>query len=356
MHRSQPFARLAPFRFTAALAGLLATCGAAQAQSSVQVYGLIDLSLGQFQNAGTVKLKRLDSGNMATSYLGFKGKEDLGGGLSANFVLDAFLLADSGGASRVPGVDAFWARNANVSLSGGFGSVKLGRAGTPFFVSTLVFNSLIDSFGYSPSIRQYYNAPYGTPLIGDSAWNNAITYSTPGGLGGFSANLMVAAGEGAATAKGRNVGLNVLYFGGPFAVTGAWQQVKAQGTLGRPISAFPGFQSQSAYEVGGSYDLGAVKLFLQYGRVTTDATADVTTTNIHFSAKVPVGAGAVLAAFGDSKIATQGSPADKKSQMLTLSYDYFLSKRTDVYALYMLDKFTNLSKGNTLALGVRHTF
>ncbi len=338
----------------AAAAGLLAM-GGAQAQSSVQAYGLIDVNVGSFQNAGALKVKRMDSGDMSTSFLGFKGREDLGGGLSANFQLETFLLADTGAASRVPGVDVFWARNANVSLNGGFGTVKLGRQGPSLFVSTLLFNSFGDSFGFSPSIRQYYNAPYGTPLVGDSGWNNAVGYTTPS-MGGFSANLMVAAGEGAATARGKNVGGNILYFGGPFAFTVAAQKVQAQGVLGRPISAFAGFDSQTAYQVGGSYDLGFAKLYAQYGKVSTNATADVDTKTLNLSANIPVGAGAIKVAYGSSKMTTQGSSAEPKSTMLTAGYTYSLSKRTDLYAVYMLDKYTARSNGTNLATGIKHTF
>jgi len=336
-------------------AAMVGAAGAAHAQSSVQLYGLLDVSAGQFQNAGGLKVKRLDSGNLTTSYLGFKGTEDLGGGLRASFLLESFLLADTGGASRVPGVDAFWARNANIALSGGFGTVRFGRMGPPLFVSTLLFNAWGDSFGYSPSIRQYYNAPYGTPLVGDSGWNNALQYSMPR-LGGLSANVIVAAGEGAATAKGRNIGANALYFAGPVALTVAWQDVKAQGTLGRPISAFPGFQNQTAFQVGGSFDAKVVKVFAQFGKIKTDATRDVTVTNLHFSARAPLGGGALVAGYGNSEIETVGLAAKPKSKMLTVGYDYNLSKRTNVYGLFMQDKFTGLSTGNTMAVGIRHTF
>lgn len=342
-----------------AVTGLLAT-GAVQAQSSVQLYGLVDLSVGQFQNAGSAKVKRLDSGNMSTSFFGFKGSEDLGGGLKAGFTLESFLLADSGGAGRVPGVDAFWARNANVSLSGGFGTLKLGRMGPPMFVSSLLFNSYGDSFGYSPTIRQYYNFPHGAQsnnaaLVGDSGWNNGIGYSTPG-MGGLSANLLVAAGEGAATARGPNIGANLVYAAGPLALTLAWQKVEAQGTLGRGISAFPGFSSQDAVQFGGSYDLKFAKFFVQYGSIETKATAKVETKIINVSATIPMGPGAIQAAYGSSETTTAGVAGKPESEMLTLGYGYKLSKRTDLYALYMSDKYTGKSSGTTLAAGVRHTF
>jgi predicted porin len=342
---------------TAAAAATVALSAAptAFAQSSVQAYGLIDASVGQFQVAGGPKVKRLDSGNMSTSYLGFKGTEDLGGGLKVGFTLESFLLVDSGGAGRVPGVDAFWGRNANVNLSGGFGNIRLGRMGPPLFVSTLLFNPLGDSFGYSPAIRQYYNAPYGTALVGDSGWNNAIGYTTPR-LGGLTATVLVQAGEGAANAKGPNIGAHALYFAGPLAMTAAWQKVEAQGTLGRPISAFPGFSSQTAWQLGGSYDLKFIKLFAQYGNVKTDATADVDVKTYQLGASVPIGAGKLLASYGNSELDFKPPASDTTSKMLTVAYDYLLSKRTDVYVLYMSDKYTARSSGNTIAAGIRHTF
>lgn len=355
MHRATTPSTTTRLRASAIALACLAVGGVAHAQSSVSAYGLIDLSVGQFKSAGGVAIKRLDSGNMSTSFLGFKGSEDLGGGLRANFQLESFIGVDTGGAGRVSGVDAFWARNANVSLSGGFGTVKLGRQGPPLFVSTLVFNAFGDSFGFSPSIRQYYNAPYGTPLVGDSGWNNAIGYSLPS-YGGLTANVMVAAGEGAATSKGKNMGANVMYFGGPVGLTAAWQDVKSQGVLGQAISTFPGFTGQTTYQLGGSFDAGMVKLFAQYGKIKTDATKSVRTTNYNFGAKVPMGAGALLAQYGNSTIATDGVATDTKSQIASFGYDYFLSKRTDVYAVVMLEKLTAKVHGSTYALGLKHTF
>lgn len=328
----------------------------AKAQSTVSVYGLLDVAAGQFQVAGGPKIKRLDSGNFSTSYLGFKGSEDLGGGLKANFALESFLLVDAGTAGRVNNVDGFWGRNANVGLSGDFGNLRFGRMGPPLFVSTLLFNAFGDSFGYSPSIRQYYNAPYGTPLVGDSGWNNSIGYSTPR-LGGLTANVQVAAGEGAATSRGPNWGANLVYFGGPVGLTFAWQKVESQGTLGRAISAFPGFRSQNAYQLGGSFNAGFARFFLQYGSIDTKANAGVKVKNLQLSASVPVGPqGAFLAAYGNSTLKTTGVALQPESDMLTLGYTHKLSKRTELYGIYLSDKYTARSTGTTLAAGLRHTF
>jgi len=335
--------------------GLFGSTAPAWAQSTVQIYGLLDLGVGQFQNAGGLKVKRLDSGNYSTSHFGFRGSEDLGGGLRAGFTLESFLQMDTGNAGRVTNVDAFWGRNANINLSGSFGNLRLGRMGPPLFVSTLSFNPFGDSFGYSPAIRQYYSLPAGTPLVGDSGWNNSVSYTTPT-MSGLTATATVAAGEGAATSRGKNLGANAIYRAGPLGLTAAWQNVKTQGTLGRPIAAFPGFASQSAYQVGGSYDLKVVRLFAQYGRISTDANLDVDTTNLHVGASVPLGRGALLAAYGTSKVDVAGPTPERTSKILTLGYDYPLSKRTNVYTVYMSDKFTGLAAGTTYAVGMRHRF
>lgn len=341
---------------TALATAALLAAGGAQAQSTVTAYGLLDVSAGQFQVAGGAKVKRLDSGNFSTSYIGFRGTEDLGGGLKVNFALESFLLVDAGTAGRVNGVDGFWGRNANVGVSGGFGSLRFGRMGPPLFVSSLLFNSFGDSFGYSPTIRQYYNAPYGTPLVGDSGWNNSIGYSSPR-FGGLSGNVQVAAGEGATNSRGPNWGANLVYFGGPLGFTAAWQKVQSQGTLGRGIAAFPGFKDQSAYQFGGSFDAKFAKFFLQYGVIETDATTKVKVKNINLSASVPVtSTGTFLAAYGMGSIKTAGSALKPESDMLTLGYTQALSKRTEVYGIYLSDKYTGRSTGTTLATGIRHRF
>ena len=93
---------------TTALAALVALgATAAHAQSSVSVYGLIDLSMGQSQAPGAKATKNVNSGNMSTSFIGFKGSEDLGGGLKANFQLEQRLDLDTGAQqpTKANGVD-----------------------------------------------------------------------------------------------------------------------------------------------------------------------------------------------------------------------------------------------------------
>ena len=327
------------FSVAAATLGLGLAVGA-HAQSGVSAYGLMDMSAGQFQNAGATKVWRADSGNMTTSFLGFKGSEDLGGGVKANFTIEHFLRLDAGGAGRFNG-DAFWARNAHVGLQGAFGQSKLGRNTTPLFVSTLVFNPFGDSFGFSPSIRHYFLGA----ISGDTGWNNSLAYTSPS-LGGVTLNLLGNLTEGSGV--GRNISANALYFGGPFAATVAWQQVK-NGVF--PVPA--GFAKQNAIQAGGSFDLGVAKLFAQAGSVKTDAAVDMKTTLYQFGASAPIGAGRLLASYGNAKTKTAAVSTRKT---LTLGYDYNLSRNTDVYAVVMNDKATGLDAGNTVAGGLRVRF
>ena len=318
------------FRHPLTLAALAAlACGAAQAQSSVQAYGLIDVSVGRFETAG-VQDQGVASGKMSTSYLGFKGTEDLGGGLSAVFSIESFLRADSGSAGRFNG-DAFWARNAFAGLSGGYGKLTVGRNTTSLFVSTLLFNAFGDSFGFSPSIRHYFTS--GT-VTGDTGWNNSLAYTAPS-LGGLTAQVQVAGNDG--TSLGRRVSAQALYFGGPLAGSFAFQQVKAGTTAGT-----------STWQLGGSWDAGLAKVYGQFGKVINDST-EATYTIGGLGASVPVGAsGKALAQYGKVGL------LDKKT--LSLGYDHSLSKRTDTYAVYMRDKAGAADSDNSFAVGIRHRF
>lgn len=335
-------------------AATLGLSSAAFAQSSASIYGLVDMSAGQFQDAGAPKVKKAQSGNMATSFLGFKGTEDLGGTIKAKFSIESFLRADTGESGRFGG-DVFWARAAWVGLSGDFGTTVLGRTTNQFFVSTLIFNAFGDSFGYSPSIRQVLTPsvvhPQMLAFLGDTGWSNSMLYSSPN-MGGLSINLQGSLGEG--TAKGRNVGANALYFAGPFAATVAYQKVE-QGVSGfTPAIQSAGFDYQASTQVGASYDLKVVKLFGQYSQVKTQATVETKSTIYGFGASAPLGAGKLLAQYGNAK--AQFPTTEIISKTLTVGYDYYLSKNTDIYALVMNDKLTNLDAGNTIALGLKVKF
>jgi predicted porin len=339
-------------RFLGAAAAL-SLAGAAHAQG-VQLYGLIDMSAGRFQPSGGPSVWRADNGGMTTSFIGFKGSDDLGGGIRAKFAFEHFLRADTGQAGRFGG-DAFWARDAYIGLSGAFGASVLGRNTTPLFVSTLLFNAFGDSYAFSPTIRLLFT-PRLLPFYGDSGWDNSIFYTSPDN-DGLTYNLIANLGEGAPGATGKNMGFNLLYDKGPLAATLVWQRVKNGAGISPTSSstALPsGFNNQQAWQVGASYDLGVAKLYGQYTQVRTRADDNTTTKLWSVGASVPLGPGRALAQYGSATATVAAT--EPRHNILSLGYDWFLSRRTDLYGVYMHDKLTGQPAGHTLAGGLRLRF
>lgn len=322
-----------------AVAAVLATAAAVpavQAQTStVNVYGLIDMSVGSYQAPGGQRQTLAESGKMTTSFLGFGGSEDLGNGLSANFKLETFFRSDVGRSGRFDG-DGEFTRTASVGLAHkSYGALNLGRNTTSLFVSTLMFNAVGDSFGFSPAIRQYFTS---NTVTGDTGWNDSIAYSSPN-LAGFRANLAYAFKEGQAATDGNNWSVGLGYGQGPLAVSYVVQEVK-KGAV----------NDTKTQQLGGSYDFGVAKVFAQYGEVENLTTGNEF--NISgLGVRAPVGPGAVVAQWGrlDAK-----TGADRSS--LTLGYLYNLSKRTEVYAMAMQEKEDGKRNGSSYAVGVRHRF
>jgi predicted porin len=112
-----------------------------------------------------------------------------------------------------------------------------------------------------------------------------------------------------------------------------------------------GTADQKNLLIGASYDFGLYKIFAQYGG-TNDDTGKEKYRIFQLGTSIKVGQGYILGSYGEQHLKNM----DVKVKDLTLGYDHFLSKRTDVYAIYMYDKLTNKSVGNTFAFGIRHVF
>lgn len=320
------------------LAALVALAApAAFAQSSVTIFGLIDLSVGSSKAPGGTAAKNINSGNMTTSFIGFKGTEDLGGGLKAVFSIESFMRNDTGQSGRFD-ADTFWARSAYVGLSSGAGTVTMGRNTTSLFVNTLIFNAFGDSFGFSPAIRQTFTSGGAVQVSGDTGWSDSIKYASPN-FGGLTLTGHVAAGEGNG---GRNLGFSALYFGGPFAAGFAWQEVE-KGTG-------PFNPDTTAWQLGASFNMAPVKFYGQYG-TSDNKTIDNTTKVLGLGADYALGAGKLMLQWNKQ---SPDVGADLKT--LSFGYGHQLSKRTDLYAVYMNEKKTGLSTGNSYAVGMRHRF
>ena len=327
--------------------------GACVAQSSVSMYGLVDLAGGRFQNAGGLKTWRIDGNGMSQSFVGLRVLEDVGGGLKVRVQLEHFLRPDTGAIGRF-GADPFWGRSSNVGLQGAFGTSVIGRSATPLFQSAALLNPFGDSFAFAPTLRQYFagsglGSSLGDSVLGDFVWNNALAYASPD-YNGLSWNLIANLGEGGAGATGRNMGANVIYFRGPLAATLAWQQVR-NGVLAGP----PGFHHQATTHLGLAYDFGPAKLFGQFGRIRTDAATQVATRLWQLGAAIPVAqTGLARISYGIAQ--TDNGVADTSHSTLSIGYDHYLSRSTDLYGVVVLDRATGLASGRTVAGGLRVRF
>lgn len=286
-----------------ALAVLGGFAGVASAQSSVTLYGTIDLNGRYIKNDGSSKRVSLSQDGINSSQLGFRGVEDLGGGLKASFVLLAGVNADTGSANN-----QFWNRRATVSLSGGFGEVRLGRDYTPTFWNTTIFDAFgTNGLGDSSGVKQLSAPDYVRA-------NNSIGYFLPSNIGGVYGQAMVAAGEG--NNAGRYVGGRVGFAAGPFDVAVSYAQERVVSLAGGQYKTF---------NVGGSYDFGFLKLMGYYSQEKIPTNKDKL---FSISGVVPLGQGEIHAGFEQSKLDSNSN----KLKKYALGYVYNLSKRTALYA------------------------
>ncbi|MGZ5184809.1 MAG: porin [Caldimonas sp.] len=326
----------------AAAAALCGTGAQAQTQSAV-LYGLLDASASRSRPPGGDYRWQLDSGNLSRSFIGFRGTEDLGGGLKAVFRLESYVGVDTGRFGRFDG-DGFWGRDANVGLSGAFGTTVLGRNVTPLYLATANFNPFGDSFGFSPSTRHYFAGA----MLGDRSWNNSLAY-TNNPADALRIHLVLNTPEASGPEIGRNSGLTMSYIAGPLALSLTAEKIKNSAL---PLPA--GFERQTVIQAGATYDFKLVRLYGQLGQVKTDATIDSRTLLYHLGAAVPLGNSLVLVAYGASQVRTPTSRITDRS--FSLGYDYFLSKSTDIYVAALYEKTFQLSSGNSVAGGVRVRF
>jgi len=302
---------------------VLAASGAAFAQSTVNIYGIVDVGLVKDKGQSA----KLMSGPVSGSRLGFKGTEDLGGGLKATFALEQ-------GIDAVAGTGGAFNRESTVGLAGNFGAVRIGRMFTayddvngatdPVFDSALSPFNVFKSTGYTP-------AP-----------NQGIHYATPN-FNGFSGALSYSMNQ-TTNVSSHVTAFNVQYAAGPVYVALGYQDEAKLASA----SKFT--------RLNGSYDFGAAKLLAAYGHVKNDATGFVTN-EYTIGVDVPVASNIVLSAgYGSSKADNEGA----RSNGFSLGAAYLLSKRTTVYAGYFDANATAVTNrgaaDSRFALGLKHTF
>lgn len=326
-----------PRKHTLATCALAAACipgGAALAQSSVTLFGVADAAIRHVSADGAGSQTSLTSGGNTTSRIGFKGVEDLGGGLRAGFHLEGGVQIDEG---TVGSNNMFFDRRTTVSLMGPFGEVRIGRDR----VLTHVWFSDLEPFNYtgmakasnlqaagSTNVGPVRSAMGATPsgLNGLTRSNNMVQYYSPK-LAGFEISGMYQFREGGTAVNGfhKSAGLRVKYESGPVRV-GIGQQ--------RISNDITGAKSLTDTVIGGAYDFKWAEIAAAARRWSYDTSRQ---TNYMLGATVPLRGGELklswIKADLDGRVGTTNVSANDAVQ-LGVGYEYPLSKRTSLYGVY----------------------
>lgn len=325
----------------ATLAVLAAASAASYAQSSVTLFGVADAAV-QVGRGSAANKNGLGSGANATSRIGFRGIEDLGGGLKAGFWLEAGYTVDNGNgqtsltdgstANNQFGTDSSgtglrFARRATVSLIGdSWGEVRLGRD----FSLQYLTGSAADVFG-DVGVGLSLATTYGLNVSGPAATrvSNSIAYFTPN-FGGFYGALQAYRGEqgaGATKDNGNGYAARLGYKNGPLDVSVAYGKTDYAAD---PANFRIG--DIKDWSVAAAYDFGVATATLGYRKaeVKNAAFGNPESTAYVVGAKVPVGAGEIRASYSRGELEYAG--VDAKADKFALGYVHNLSKRTALYS------------------------
>lgn len=343
-----------------AVALLGAAAGAAQAQTSLQLYGNLD--------AGIVKRsgENVSIGRRAANTLGVKGTEDLGNGLKALFHLEMRYEPDTG--SRETGPDGsqrpLFQGQSRVGLAGGFGALRIGRGLTPFHETIGAFEPFhaIETAGgfYTDlSVAGYSSQPLDPIGSSGNRWSNAVWYNSPL-INGFQLNTALATKEnnGGAAIIGRGSASSPQYPAGadasanPFSVSATYNNGPAALMAAYERNAV----ESKVWSIGASvYATPELKLMGTYTSLDEENTRPIhaDTRSWVLGANYTYGPGKFLFGYGQKD--TDG--LDKVEQ-LSLGYEYSLSKRTYLYidASRKKGMVTSPSTVNQYDVGINHTF
>jgi predicted porin len=320
---------------------------AAMAQSNVQVYGVLDAAVAK-EDTGAPNGSRtvVNSGNQSSNRFGFKGTEDLGNGLKAVFNIEGGLAVDTGA-----GDSALFGRRAVVGLSGGFGSILLGREYTP--IADVAKETDVFGQGFYGSNLNSFGSGRLTRRI-----SNSVNYKS-NSMAGFKVGAAYSAGETSTGPSADLMGFSAEYAGGGFYV-GAGYHVFERLAAG----------DDKEMIFGAGYKTGAFEIKANY------MAANPTGANNKFE-QVNLGAAFTMDAhkfFANVQANELENGAEGKG--IAIAYSYSLSKRTNVYASYAT--LSNNATGvfginaastsvappatapgadpKALSLGVRHSF
>lgn len=342
-----------------ALAVLTAVSGGALAQTSVSVYGVMDIGIARRDDSNPAgKTTTMESGQQSGSRLGFKGREDLGGGMAAQFVLESGVNLDNGTSGQS---GRLFGRQAWVGLDGNFGGFKLGRQQTVLYTALDKIDPFhINLAGNSQKVFGY-GAYASDPFL---RTDNTIAYSMPT-VAGIDGTLTYSLGEQAGDyQRKRSTGLGLSYANRGLNLQLAYLK---SNTVDAPAGFGANVGDNRALLVGGTYDFGLLVAHLGYAENRLGGIAGGgKDRNLLAGLTVPVGAaGSVMASFIRNELTDF---ADGKSDQYALGYSHKLSKRTNVYTSVSytkndrdvaLNTYRGEQFGQSVRLfnvGVRHSF
>ncbi|MBW8832576.1 MAG: porin [Burkholderiales bacterium] len=319
-----------------ALAGLAIGCAANPvfAQSSVTIYGRINETI-ENQKVGNGSSEWVEQNN--SSRIGFKGTEDLGGGMKAGFQIEHGFSADTGVANK-----EFWGRQSEVNLgSSGLGTIRLGRFTSEAYYATADYVSMHNHDTGTSSDALY-------AYVSNNA--NKVAYHSPT-FSGATFDFASTLGEGVAK-ETYDAAVNwdggPLHLGAGYAKNGDAHQFAVRALYEMGAFTFGGYIQR---DKNNTFELDCV--------ASPAACAQVgNRTNIRLSGMYTVGQTELHLNVG--KAGKNGSLADSEATQFTAGINYNLSKRTKVYGFYTKrdDNAANLYGGDfrSVAMGIRHNF
>jgi predicted porin len=311
----------------------IAAAWQANAQSSVTLFGVVDTVVAHGRGSLTKRTQLTHSGQNS-SRIGFRGVEDLGGGMAASFWLEAHVVTDngtgqatntnnqaSGGAlaGLSGGQGLTFNRRSTVSLSGGWGELRLGRD----YASTF-WNIAADPFGFNGVGQTIVAAAaIGAPTV-QVRVSNAVAYFLPPNLGGFYGQAQYYMGENASGTPTEDDGT-----GGNLRL--GWTNGKLNVALGAARTSYASGDLR-AINAMAQYDFGWARLITNWQREELDSPIPATGRGGLIGVRIPLGPQEVK--FSYSTYRRETGAAEPRSTKLAAGYVYNLSKRTSVYASY----------------------
>jgi predicted porin len=337
----------------------------AHAQSSVTLYGALDTSIAYFGNqqgsnghsGGTF---RMQAGNLSPNLWGVKGTEDLGGGIAAIFKLESGFNVDNGALGQGQRI---FGRTSMVGLTdANLGTVTLGRQYDPLIdlIQPLTNDGAFGSTFATPGDIDNYDNSYRT--------NNSVKYASPNYAGFQWSSLYAFGGQAGGLANGQTYAVAASYNHGPFGLGAGYFHANSNGSSGTFDGLNPdatsfavdspaisgGFVSANSMQIiraAGDYTFSAFTVGLSYSNVQYNnfATAEGNQNTTKFNTgqifvNYQVTPTAIVGA-GFDYTKGSGDNVTVAYNQFSLGADYFLSKRTDVYALAGYQK----ASGNTIS-------